>query len=214
MSNMPVLLLFIYSAFTINLLLQCGLGIKGAIEAGSNDGELPNASLAPHAALAAHPLDLSTLVKSVIIFFSVILLWFFFARVFYSILPGIYLYVLLFPVSSIVYDAMEYVIFRYVVKKENKNERMINFYGGITAAAVFLCVNIAENILDTIVLSLGFTLGIFFVKLIIREIRRRASLEAVPLFLRGKPLVLITMGMLSLIFTTASLLLFRMIGVR
>jgi len=208
MNSMPVLLLFIYSAFTINLLLQCGLGIRGAIESSSNNGDLS------HAASAAQPLDLKTLIKSCIVFCSVIILWFLFARVFYSMLPGIYLYVLLFPVSSIVYDAMEYVIFRYVVKKENDNERMINFYGGITAVASFLCINIAKNILETIVLSVGFTTGIFFVKLIIREIRRRAALEAVPLFLRGKPLVLITMGMLSLVFTTASFLLFRMIGVR
>ena len=202
MNNMPVLLLLIYSAFTINLLLQCGLGIIGAVETSSNNSKW------------REPLDLKTLIKSCIIFFSVIILWFLFARVFYSILPGVYLYVLLFPVSSIVYDVMEYVIFRYVVKKENQSERMINFYGGITAVAAFLCINIAKNILETIVLSLGFTIGIFFVKLIIREIRRRAALEAVPLFLRGKPLVLITMGMLSLIFTTASFLLFRMIGVR
>jgi len=202
MNNIPVLLLFIYSAFTINLLLQCGLGIKEAIEASPGCDEW------------SQPLDLSTLIKSVIVFLSIILLWFFFSRVLYSILPGVYLYVLLFPVSFISYDAMEYVIFRYVVKKENQNERMINFYGGITAVAAFLCINIAKNFLETIVLSLGFTAGIFFVKLIIREIRRRAALEAVPLFLRGKPLVLITMGMLSLIFTTASLLLFRMIGVR
>jgi len=208
MNSIPVLLLFIYSAFTINLLLQCGLGLKGAAESSPNSGEWSRA------ALAAEPLDFATLIKSVIIFFSVIILWFFFSRVFYSILPGIYLYILLFPVSSIFYDAMEYIVFRYVVKKENQKEKMINFFGGITAVAVFLCLNIAKSFLETAVLSLGFTSGILFIKLIIREIRKRAALEAVPLFLRGKPLVLITMGMLSLIFTTASLLLFRMIGVR
>jgi len=202
MNNMPVLLLFIYSAFTINLLLQCGLGIKGAVEADLNNGEWSD------------PLDKKTLIKSGIIFFTVIILWVFFSKILFSLISGIYLYVLLFPVSFIAYDTMEYLVFRYVIKEENKNERMINFYGGITAVAVFLCMNIADNFLETLVLSLGFTLGIFFVKLIIREVRRRAALEAVPVFLRGKPLVLITMGMLSLIFTSASLLLFRMIEVR
>jgi len=202
MTDMPVILLFIYSAFTLNLLLQCGLGIKGAVEANHGSGDWTD------------PLNVHTYIKSGIVFITVILLWFFFSRVFHSILPGIYLYILLFPVSFIFYDALEYVIFRYVVKKENPDERMINFYGGIIAVAAFLCINISKNFLETIVLSLGFTTGIFFVKLIIREIRRRAALEAVPLFLRGKPLVLITMGMLSLIFTAASLLLFRMIGDR
>jgi len=202
MNSMPVLLLFIYSAFTINLLLQCGLGIKGAVESDLNNGEW------------SAPLDKKTLIKSIIIFFTVIIMWFVFSKVLFSLISGIYLYILLFPVSFIVYDAMEYLVFRYVIKEENKNERLINFYGGITAVAVFLCMNISDNILQTLVLSLGFTSGIFFIKLIIREIRRRAALEAVPVFLRGKPLVLITMGMLSLVFTSASLLLFRMIEVR
>jgi len=199
---MPILLLFIYSAFAINLLLQCGLGIKGAVESNIDNGG------------RSDPLDIKTLVKSGVIFFTVIIIWVFFSKVLFLLLPGIYLYILLFPVSFIVYDAMEYIVFRYVIKIENKNERLINFYGGITAVAVFLCMNMANNFLETVVLSLGFTTGIFFVKLLIREIRRRAALEAVPVFLRGKPLVLITMGMLSLVFTTASLLLFGMIGIR
>jgi len=199
---MPVILLFIYSAFTINLLLQCGLGIKGAVESNIDDGD------------RSDPLDIKTLIKSCIIFLTVIVLWLLFSKVLFLLLPGIYLYVLLFPVSFIIYDGMEYLVFRYVIKMENTNERLINFYGGITAVAVFLCMNMADNILETAVLSLGFTAGIFFVRLLIREIRRRAALEAVPVFLRGKPLVLITMGMLSLVFTTVSLLLFGMIGVR
>ena len=199
MNSMPVFLFLIYSAFSINLLLQCGLGIKGTVEADLNNGEWSD------------PLDKKTLIKSGIIFFTVILMWIVFSKIVFPLISGIALYILLFPVSFIVYDAMEYLVFRYVIKIENINERSINFYGGITAAAVFLCMNIADNIQETLVLSLGFTLGIFFIKLIIREVRRRASLEAVPVFLRGKPLVLITMGLLSLIFTSASILLFRMI---
>jgi len=39
-------------------------------------------------------------------------------------------------------------------------------------------------------------------------------LEAVPIFLRGKPLVLISMGMLSLVFSVGALLVFRMIGAK
>jgi len=61
-------------------------------------------------------------------------------------------------------------------------------------------------------MAFGFTAGIFLVYLIIIEIRRRAALEAVPFFLRGKPLVLIAMGLLSLVFSAASLLFFRMIS--
>jgi electron transport complex protein RnfA len=177
----------------MNLVLQCGLGIKGAAE-------------------SKNPLGMSTLIKSGIIFFSVILLWLFFSRMVYSLIPGVFVYVLLFPVSSIVYDGLEHLVFRYVYKKDTEGECFVNFPGGITAVSVFICVNIADSFLQAVVLSFGFMAGIFLVYLIIREVRKRAALEAVPLFLRGKPLVLITMGMLSLVFSTVSILLFRMIG--
>ena len=210
MDNMPILLFFIYSAFTVNLLLQCGLGIKGTVEA--------KAVLEPQSSQSKigedSPLGLSALVKIGVIFLTVIILWLVFSKVVYSILPGIYIYVLLFPVSYIAYHANEHLVFYNILKKEINSESSVNFPGGITAVAVFLCVYLANNFLETIILSFGFSSGILAVKLIIREIRKRAALEAVPVFLRGKPLVLITMGMLSLVFTTASLLIFRMIGIR
>ena len=194
-----LLLLFIYSGFTINLILQCGLGIKGVVE-------------------SKNPFGISILIKSLVIFFTVVLLWLFFSKIVYSILPGLFIYVILFPVSSLVYEGVEYLIFKYLFRKKTDNPQeeksLYNFHGGITAVSVFLCINLANNFLETVVLSLGFTSGLFFVNLIIREIRRRAAFEAVPVFLRGKPLILVTMGMLSLVFTTASFLLFRMIGAR
>jgi electron transport complex protein RnfA len=120
--------------------------------------------------------------------------------------------VLLFPVSSVVYEALEYFIFQYLYKKDPSGEYIVSFPGGITAVCVFICVNLARGFLEAAVLSFGFTAGIFLVYLIIREVRKRAALEAVPRFLRGKPLVLITMGMLSLVFSVVSILLFRMAG--
>jgi len=195
MNWIPPVLLLIYSCFSMNLVLQCGLGIKGVAE--SKD-----------------PLKVSTLIKTAIIFISVILMWFLFSIVIHSIIPGILIYVLLFPVSSIVYDGLEYLAFRYLFKEDNDAEYFISFPGGITAASVFLCVNIANGFLDAVVLSFGFTAGILIVYVIVREIRKRAALEAVPRFLRGRPLVLITMGMLSLVFSAVSILLFRMIGTK
>ena len=195
MDNMPILLFFIYSAFSVNLLLQCGLGIKGTVDSNV-------------------VLDKSAIIKIGIIFITIIMLWLIFSKIIYSILSGVYIYVLLFPVSYIVYHSNEYLVFRYLLKKEIDGEKSVNFPGGITAVAVFLNMYLANNFLEALILSFGFASGIFIVKLIIREIRKRAELEAVPVFLRGKPLVLITMGMLSLVFTTVSLLIFRMIDIR
>jgi electron transport complex protein RnfA len=193
MDGMLLLLLLVYSGFAVNLVLQCALGIKGIVESKT-------------------PFNLFTLIKLSLIFFTIILLWFFFSRILYSVVPGVLIYVLLFPVSVMVYDGLEFLVFRYVLKKDAQGESVISFPGGITAVAVFICINMANGIPEAAVLAFGFSSGIFFVNLIVMEIRRRAALEAVPFFLRGKPLVLVAMGLLSLAFTTASLLFFRMIG--
>jgi len=195
MNGIPLLILFIYSGFTINLVLQCGLGIRGIVE-------------------SKNLFDISALTRIIIIFFTVILLWFLFTSVLYRAIPGIFIYIILFPVSAVIYSGFEYLIFRFVLKKENENdnESMVSFSGGITAVAVFICINLAEHFTEVVILSFGFTAGILLINVIIWEIRRRASLETVPVFMRGRPLILITMGLLSLVFTTASILLFRMIS--
>lgn len=193
MTDFPLILLIIFSAFTMNLTLQCGLGIKGAAES---------------KILSKIPV----LIKLGIIFVSIILIWFLFSTVVYSISSGFFVYIMLFPVSYMIYMGIEFLIFNCLLKKDAENESFISFPGGITAAAVFICLNIAKSFIETVVLAFGFTAGLLFVLLIIREIRRRAALEAVPKFLRGKPLVLITMGMLSFIFSTASLLILRIMG--
>jgi len=193
MNGFPLLLLFIYSGFAINLVLQCGLGIRGVVDSKST-------------------LNLSAFIKIGLMFFSIIFLWFLFSKVIYSLIQGIFIYVILFPVSVLVYEGLEYLILRFLLKKEEESESFISFASGITAVSVFICINLSNNFMETVTLSFGFTCGILIINLTIREIRRRAALEAVPVSLRGKPLVLIAMGLLSLILTTASLLLFRMIG--
>jgi len=193
MNGIPVILLMIFSAFTMNLMLQCALGLKGTAETGNNRG-------------------LTTLIKLGLIFFSVILLWVFLSKIFFNIFSGLHIYVLLFPVSYIVYEGLEFLFFRYIIKKDRKEDGYVNFPGGITAVAVFICLNIANSFFQVAVLAFGFTSGIFVVLMIIKEIRRRAALEAVPRFLRGNPLILITMGLLSLVFSVGSLLILRMIN--
>ena len=123
MNGIPLLLL-IYSGFTVNLVLQCAIGIKGIVESKTS-------------------FNIPALVKTALIFLSIILLWFLFSRVLSSLISGIYIYVLLFPVSIIFYNSAEYIVFRYVIKNEAQSDGIISFPEGITAAAVFICVNVA-----------------------------------------------------------------------
>jgi electron transport complex protein RnfA len=100
------------------------------------------------------------------------------------------------------------------VLKGRKMERTfsaVTAYDGLAAAALFVTLNLAESFFDAALLALGFALGILASLLILAEIRRRASMEEVPRFLRGSPLVLVSMGLLSLIFSSAAAILFRVL---
>jgi len=194
MNQISFAVLIILSAFSMNLTLQCALGIKGAAE-------------------SKNPGHFSNFIRLGVIFFSVILLWAFFLKIVSAIISGIFIYVLLFPVSFIVYDALEHLFFNQVLKRP-VNESSVSFPGGITAAAVFISLNIAENFIQAVLLSFGFAAGVCLVLIITGEIRRRAAMEAVPLFLRGKPLVLISMGMLSMVFSVGALIIFKMMSVK
>ena len=193
MNGIPLILLIIFSVFSMNLSLQCALGIKGASQSRNCSRK-------------------STIINLGIIFFSIIILWFIFCRIVSLVISGIFIYVLIFPVSFIVYEGIQFIFTRFILKKDIENESFIRFPGGITAAAAFICMNISNSFFETAVLSFGFTSGILIVFLIIREIRRRAALEAVPNFLRGNPLILISMGLLSLIFSAASVLILGIIA--
>jgi len=190
MKEIPFVLLIFFSAFTMNPVLQCALGINAAP---GNPGRKP------------------TIIKLGVIFITVILLWVIFSMVIPSIVSGIFIYVLLFPVSYMAYNGLDFLVSRYLFEIDSNDDCSVRFPGGITAAVLFICLNIANNFIEAAALSFGFAAGTLLVFLILFEIRRRAAFEEVPRFLRGKPLILISMGMLSLVFSTVSLLLFRMI---
>jgi electron transport complex protein RnfA len=87
--------------------------------------------------------------------------------------------------------------------------RGISGYDGLVPLALLLTLNVGITLAEAAVLAFGFALGILLAALILNEIRRRSALEAVPHFLRGTPLTLISMGLLSLIFSSASVMFFN-----
>ena len=64
------------------------------------------------------------------------------------------------------------------------------------------------------ILSAGYAAGIALAIKIISEIRLRSEMEAVPKSLQGSPLVLIAMGLLSLVFSAAALMLYQVLGAK
>ncbi|GHV92351.1 hypothetical protein AGMMS50268_28540 [Spirochaetia bacterium] len=220
----------VFSALSLNLLLQFGLGLRGF----SPDRELP-AKLPPEGRdPAPGPGPAVPWYETAAIFLSVIFLWLFFTLILAPMKLGFFWYFLLFPLGAPACIAAEWLLVRLVrivttqvlpklaksvfsdeekaqdihldVKRSVPLFQGISAYDGLVPLALLLTLNLAFTFMEAVILSLGFALGFLFSILILNEIRRRSALEAVPLFLRGLPLTLISMGLLSLIFSSGALI--------
>ena len=186
-----LVLLGIFSGLSMNLVLQCGLGIAGI--AVSRERRLP-------------------LVETGLGFISVLFLWLFFSYLLSHLSMGLFGYILCFPAAFLVYSGLEYSVFSLILKNKQEKGKTGIFNDGLTAASLFITLNLAGSFLEAAVLSFGFMAGTLLTVLVLWEIRRRSEMEAVPRFLRGSPLIIISMGLLSLITTSAALIFFRVMG--
>jgi electron transport complex protein RnfA len=184
-----ILPLAVFSGLALNLILQLGLGI-GDITAVHRRSR--RFSWFQWAAL----------------FLSVLILWVFFSRILIPLSLGFLEFFLLFPCTALVCAGLERGAARIFPKliPDPAMFTPVSSYGGLALTALMLTLRLAASLIEAAVLSLGFTLGSLLSALILNEIHRRASMEAVPPFLRGAPLTLISMGILSLVFSFAAAL--------
>jgi electron transport complex protein RnfA len=188
--------LAVFSGLSLNLILQLALGLGGAAGDNPRDGKSP-----------------LTVFQMGILFLSVLLLW----MVFHYILPpmpGEFLaYCLFFPLSALLCQGLESMGFRLFPKAAGGFRLFSAFtgYDGLVPVALFITFNVALGFTDALVLSFFFALGNLTAVLILSEIRRRSALEWVPPRLRGSPLILISMGLLSLIFSSAAGICFKIL---
>lgn len=186
-----ILLFAVFSGLSMNLVLQCGLGLRSITIARENSLR-------------------RFLISLIVMFFSNCILWMFFSYVLSIFSLGFYTCILLFPLSSLVSFGLEHLARRFIPRCGGEgNTFRDHFHNGLTAAALFITLQIASSIGGAIALSLGFAAGVLLAYVIIGEIRRRAAFEAVPRFLRGRPITLIAMGLLSLVLSAASIILLR-----
>lgn len=183
----------VFASLSLNLALQCGLGMRGIAVIQKAGAKPP-------------------LVKLGILLVTILLLWIICSYGISSLPLGFCMYVLLFPMSALVYFGLEYLVYRFALKTEVESDGPIQYCDGLAASALFVTLNLAGGLVEAASLAFGFVLGVLLVFVILGEIRRRSMLEAVPRFLRGAPLSLISMGLLSLIFSAAALILFRAVG--
>jgi electron transport complex protein RnfA len=193
-------MLAVFSGLSMNLILQFGLALKRvAFESSTGAGR--------ERLLAAMG----------ILFTADVLLWLIFSFARSVLFLGFLEYMLLFPASSLAFSILEYLTIRFILKGDNgrKETFFLNNAlsgGALIGAALFITLNVADGLLDAIILSLGFSCSTALVFVVVGEIRRRSEMEAVPRWLRGGPLALIAMGLLSLIFSSGALMLFGVLG--
>jgi electron transport complex protein RnfA len=221
--------LAVFSGLSLNLLHQFGLGIRELVDlAGSG-------SISP-----AHKREWGGIASPgwIVVFVTAMVLWFFFT---YLLIPPAFGFLesfLLLPATLIVSTTLN-MVFAYffpggkitlnpvgrLKKPSFAFRRLIEGVGllgelfsgsscnGLALVSLFMTLRLARSPAEALALTLGFSLGALLAAVILREINRRSSLEAVPELFRGAPLTLISMGLLSLIFSSVSAILLRVLGV-
>jgi len=225
------LILAVFSGLSMNLVLRFGIGLR---RIASDDG--PGTGAAGGAYGGAYG-GVKTggwvfVVRTGIYFASVLILWLFFSLLRQIVFLGFFEYVLVFPVSSLFFTVMRYVAGRLIIKTDWRGELVSrnNFLSGCffiedpksadcgatggaaIGAALFVTLGLAGGFAQAATLSFGFAAGAALAVLITGGIRRRSATEAVPPRLRGGPLVLITMGLLSLVFTSVAVVFYAVLG--
>jgi len=203
MANMAV-----FSGLSLNLLLQFGLGTAGV------------ASDTGHRTEAARGIPFT---QFFILFISVIFLWMFFNYLLPASLRSFPEYFLFFPFSALVCMGFEFLgerVFPKLLpqifsrfKGIRKTFNAFTAYEGLVPASLMIAFAVAGNFAGAFILALFFAIGNILATVILNEIRRRSALESVPRYLRGSPLILISMGLLSLVSASVAGICFRILEV-
>jgi electron transport complex protein RnfA len=221
--------LAVFSGLSLNLLLQFGLGVREIIDlAGQQSGS------------AEHKQEWGGIASPgwIVLFVTPFVLWLFFTYVLIPPAFGFLESFLLLP-ATLAVSAVSDLVFawffpggkltldpsarpprppltlRSLIKGAGFEKALFSgpSCNGLALASLFLTLRLALNPAEALALTLGFSLGVLLSAMILREISRRSSLEAVPELFRGAPLSLISMGLLSLVFSSLSAIFLRILGV-
>ncbi|MDR2632684.1 MAG: hypothetical protein LBC51_03560 [Treponema sp.] len=186
--------LLIFSGFTLNLILHSALGI-------GNITEEQDQSIG--------------LFQVGVLFVSVLLLWMLASYGLGFLSFGYLEYALLFPLSALACMGLEALCIRLfpALVPEYQRFNPATAYDGLVLSSLMMTLHIARTLIEALILSLGFSLGTLLSMVLLTEIRKRSSLELVPSFMQGRPLMLISLGLLSLLFTALGLIFFSASGI-
>ena len=189
----PLAALAVFSGLSLNLLLQFALGTSGAAGIQKGRRGLPLFQLA-------------------VLFVSVLFLWVLIRFLFSPFWKSLSEYFLFFPFSALVCMGLERLKKKFFPAVETKRVfHDLTAYDGLVPASLLITLSLASGFADALVLSLFFALGNLAAMFILNEIGRKSTLEWAPRFIRGNPLILISMGLLSLISAVIAGICFRIL---
>ncbi|MDR2746975.1 MAG: hypothetical protein LBB77_05955 [Treponema sp.] len=191
----------ICASLAMNLLVQFGLGLGILAD---NGEDYPPALCYPW---------------TLIFFGGLFFLWLLFTYILAPLAGGFYWYLLLYPFSAALIRGFEILgsrekIAKFFRRDPRRSPPFLQPRGWVEflSLGLLISLHLALNPLEALFLALWFSLGLAFSMAVLREISRRSRFEAAPPFLRGSPLALISLGLLSLIFSSASIVFFNLSG--
>ena len=195
--------LAVFSGLSLNLILQFALGT--VIPDNKTGKEMK--SRIPYFQLG-------------ILFIAVLFLWMFFSFLIPPFWSLFAMYFLFFPVSALVCIGLEPLAKKVFIRLFPKHISLIKTtypaltaYEGLVPASLVITIMLAGSFAEAFILSLFFPIGNLAAILTLDEIHRKSELEWVPDNIRGTPLMLISMGFLSIISTIAAAILLKVLEV-
>jgi electron transport complex protein RnfA len=192
MNNLTALTVF--SGLSLNLLIHLGIGIRDFNQ---------------------EPYRLFRFVffQWLSLFVSVMVLWSFFTYILTPLSLGFFEYFLFFPLAATLGSFWKF-LFARLFPRQDSEERIFSMssaHNGMVIGALLITIRLAGSFSGALALVLGFSLGFFAAVFILRAILDRLLEEMVPPFLYGTPLLLISLGLLALIFSSLSGIILRLL---
>jgi electron transport complex protein RnfA len=180
----------VVSGLFLNLPIQFGLGIKEIW----HDGRHENIGVA--------------FCECLVLFLSIIIQWLLFTYILSPLNLGFFKYFALFPFSSAISSGFELLCGLVIPKHPEKTYRIFSFsaVSGLATVAVLLMLFLGGSFREALLLGIGFSAGAYFSIILLRSMRIRVSTEKVSALFKGMPLLLVSMGLLSLVFVSAAII--------
>ncbi|MDR2795110.1 MAG: hypothetical protein LBB47_00185 [Spirochaetaceae bacterium] len=179
------IILAVFSGFYFNLVLKFGLGVKEIFENRAN----PVAGC---------------LFQWLIMFITVFVSWLIFTFILSPLTLGFFEYFLPFPLTVFLSVGLENILSMIIPGNFQKSKGFSAYssYSGLVLTALILTMRLADTTSDALILSFGFSFGVFFSITLLRMIKIRVKNEKTPSVFSGQPLLLTSMALLSMVFSS------------